>query len=135
MENNVFISYSKNDDAIAKKLASQLKAQGISTWLDTNIEPGKLWADEIKNAIKSSSVMLVLVSKNYNESSWMTFERGVAYGLGKKIVPVLIDDSVKIPSDLAGFIYFSTGKSNDAELTFNIKKIIESNRNEINNNS
>ena len=134
MGNNVFISYSNNDADIAKKLKAQLTKQGISICPDEySFKPDKPWENQIKEAIKSASVMLVLVSKNYNESSWMWFERGVAYGLRKKIVPVLIEDSVAVPSDLKGVLYFNAQKASDTEISTNIKKIIETDKNYGNN--
>jgi hypothetical protein len=44
---DIFISYSRDDLAKAKQLATALEQEGWSVWWDQEIPPGKTWADYI----------------------------------------------------------------------------------------
>jgi serine/threonine protein kinase len=70
----VFLSYSHADDKhrieLVKHLAG-LKRQGlISGWHDRLIQPGTQWSDEIDTHINSSSVILLLISKDFLASEY-----------------------------------------------------------------
>jgi hypothetical protein len=61
----VFISYAKEDQAIAQKLYNDLKSAGLKPWLDTeDIKPGEKWRIITPQAIKQSSYFLALLSAN-----------------------------------------------------------------------
>jgi hypothetical protein len=75
---DVFISYSQQDESSARKLAEALKSKGFSAWTDTEIRPGKKWADQIEKALRQSKVFLLLISPDFLTSSWTNFELGVA---------------------------------------------------------
>jgi hypothetical protein len=61
----VFISYAREDEKIAKKLYNDLKQLGINAWLDTEkLEPGQRWKDSIYQTIKNSAYFLALLSKH-----------------------------------------------------------------------
>lgn len=102
MKNRVFISYSYQDKATATILANLLMTNGINVLLD---DLGSLTNEDLakktQEAITQSSAIVLLVSRNYEKSNWAAFERGIAYAFGKKIIPILIDDSSKVPSDLS----------------------------------
>ena len=57
----IFISYAKEDYAIAKRLYDDLSKKGLTPWIDREyILPGQNWKIEIYNAIKQSSYFLAL---------------------------------------------------------------------------
>ena len=61
----VFISYSKEDEKIAKRLHKDLNRNGIKAWLDSeNLLPGQQWKNIINNAIEESDYLIALLSMN-----------------------------------------------------------------------
>lgn len=59
----VFISYPREDKAIALVIKSQLEAAGIDTWMDENdLEPGDEFKRVIKDNIDKASFFLALIS-------------------------------------------------------------------------
>lgn len=65
MNETIFISYSKGDREIAKKLYLDLKKFGFEPWLDTeHLLPGQNWKEAIIRAIEDSSYFFALISPN-----------------------------------------------------------------------
>ena len=61
----VFISYAREDVAIARRLRTDLKKAGIQTWLDEDdLLPGRDWKDEISKAIASCRYFIAILSEN-----------------------------------------------------------------------
>lgn len=93
MARNVFVSFAQADRAYVLGLAEELRAK-------TNV--GVTWAEQlamqgpdeirraVRDAIKSASLLVVVVSPDGLASNWVNFETGVAAGLGIPILPVLI---------------------------------------------
>lgn len=72
---DVFISYSSLDRVWALELAKELKGRNIKTFFDQDrLEAGQKWADELKNAVRSSRHLVALWSKNANQSAWVQKE-------------------------------------------------------------
>ena len=61
----IFISYAREDSAMANRLYNDLKKLGADPWLDTeDLLPGQRWGSEIKKVIRDSSHFFILLSKN-----------------------------------------------------------------------
>lgn len=95
---HVFISYSRKDKEIAKKVKSDLESiclpngNKIKCWIDiTGIESSKQFQDVIIRNIKSSAIVLLLLSKNSMNSEWTKKEIDFAKSKNKVIIPVRID--------------------------------------------
>ncbi|KPA10877.1 Toll-Interleukin receptor domain protein [Candidatus Magnetomorum sp. HK-1] len=88
---DVFISYSSKDSVFAELCQIKLKKFGIKVWI--GLSPGDNWMKEIDKAIKKSDALILLLSENSNESAYVTYEWSFALGIGKKIIPLLIDPS------------------------------------------
>jgi len=96
---DVFISHSVADKPIAKRLAHELQAAGLSVWDDEVLMPGDKWMEKISDAISSSKFVLVLLSKDSVKSSWVSTEAALSVSqLHKFVIPVLIDKNADIPS-------------------------------------
>ncbi len=74
----VFISYSRKDARWLELLKEHLKplerAGLIKRWDDTEIKPSQVWGDEIKGAIKSARVIILLMSPAFLASDYIAKE-------------------------------------------------------------
>jgi hypothetical protein len=61
----VFISYARPDSRRAREAYGLLREASLGPWLDSeNIPAGSEWAPYIERAIRDSSIVLVLLSRN-----------------------------------------------------------------------
>ena len=61
---DVFVSYSRQDNDKVQALTSKLRSAGVRLWMDVrNIDGAAMWGEEIVNAVAKSKVLLLLVSK------------------------------------------------------------------------
>jgi hypothetical protein len=71
----VFISYSHKDTKFVEELLAHLKpllrTGTIQAWSDKQIQPGTPWFDEIKRALASINVALLLVTKDFLASEFI----------------------------------------------------------------
>ena len=71
---SVFISYSHRDEALKQELEDHLallKRQGkINPWQDRQIEAGTEWDDQIRAALDSADIILLLVSPRFMNSDF-----------------------------------------------------------------
>jgi len=87
----IFISYSRTDQAIAKQIADDLSTQGYKLWIDTqNIPHGSHWDSEVQRGLDESDVMIVLLSPASVSSQNVADEWSYFIGKGKRIQPVLV---------------------------------------------
>lgn len=64
-ERTVFISYAREDMALARTLFNDLKNAGLAPWLDLEcLLPGVKWRVAISQAIRNSRYFLALLSSN-----------------------------------------------------------------------
>ena len=92
----IFISYESSDQPRAKAVAAALEQEGWSVWWDRKIPPGKSFDEVIEHAIDQAQCVVVLWSKASAASRWVRLEAGEGANRGI-LVPVLIEDDVKIP--------------------------------------
>jgi len=101
----VFISYAKKDyiapdgNAIPGNFVDQLidafNRAGITYWLDREqLAGGETYAERIARNIKECDVFLFLSTEAANASEWTRREIGTAVTLGKRIIPVRLDNSL-----------------------------------------
>ena len=86
----IFLSYSRQDLAIAAKLAAELEHRGHQLWWDRQLHGGARFASEIEAALERSDAVVVLWSRHSLQSAWVQDEASEGRDSGR-LVPVVID--------------------------------------------
>ena len=98
----VFISYSHKDarylDQLVEHLAYYERNNLIDFWSDKKITPGTQWRDEIKQAIESTKVAVLLISPSFSASKFIAENElppllDAAKKEGAIILPVIVRPS------------------------------------------
>lgn len=87
---DVFISYAREDRARAEQVAQGLGAMGLDVFWDTEIPPGKTWADYIEDKLSQAKAMIVLWSAHSAGSQWVREEARMGRDSGK-LIPAMLD--------------------------------------------
>ncbi len=108
----VFVSYCHADKDDLNRLLVHLKAAKLNNrveyWADTQIKPGEMWNDAIKNAIASVRVAVLLVSVDYLASEFILKSElppllAASEEEGITILPVILGPCFFQHTDLARF--------------------------------
>lgn len=89
---DLFISYAREDKPRAEALANALAGHGYDVFWDSEIPPGKSWADYLEGKLRQCKAMLVLWSNQSVSSQWVREEARVGRDAGK-LIPVLLDNA------------------------------------------
>ncbi len=87
----IFISYSRDERAVAEALAGLLAAEGYDVWWDASLLSGAHFEDEINTALRAAPAAIILWSKTAVQSEWVRAEAEIARKL-RTAMPVVIDD-------------------------------------------
>lgn len=87
---DIFLSYKKEDRAVAERLVEALRAAGKSVWWDDALNPHQAWDAMIEREIAASRVVIVLWTPHSVQSDWVRSEAHYAQDHGK-LVPVMIE--------------------------------------------
>jgi hypothetical protein len=87
---DVFISYSRLDQAHANAVAGGLESRGWSVWFDTRLIAGDTWDDVIERELTNAGCVVVLWSKHSVKSRWVRAEARRALK-AHKLVPATVD--------------------------------------------
>jgi hypothetical protein len=113
----VFISYSHDDAEWARKFAEALRDQSVDVWLDTwQVHPGDSFPEALEAGLRSSDVIVPILSAINARRPNMLFELGVALGMGKRLIPIVPADldSSLIPFELRTRRYLTKGAPGEA---------------------
>jgi hypothetical protein len=96
-QHDVFLSYSRKDTDMMRRLLQDLRAQGLEAWIDeAGLEPGTpAWETAIGNAIENARCMVVILSPDAKESVWVGRELSYAETHQVRIFPVLARGDVR----------------------------------------
>ena len=88
----VFISYSSKDIDFAQLCSAMLKAEDIDSWVDhRSIPGGNRWRESIDEGLQSADAVIVVISPDSYESSYVTYEWAFALGQDVKVIPVMLN--------------------------------------------
>src|SRR5262249_22708990 len=108
----IFISYSHKDQEYLKELQEQLSVlerRGLlEMWVDTQLEAGDLWYEEIRKGLASAKVAVLLVSPSFLSSKFITEEEvphllKAAQTEGVRILPVILRSCLYLQTELAPY--------------------------------
>ena len=85
----VFLSYSREDVAAAKRLAVCMERAGHQVWWDRQIEGGSRFTAEIDRELKGADAVVVMWTKSAVESPWVQDEAAEGRDNGR-LVPILV---------------------------------------------
>jgi hypothetical protein len=97
---DLFLSYSRRDEARVLPLVEKLRASGLAVWMDqSGIDGATLWAQEITDAIRRAKICLLFASAASFGSKHVARELSLAVEEGKPILPLHLEP-VETPSTL-----------------------------------
>ena len=98
--NDIFISYKREEQPVAKRLADALQKKGWSVWWDPKLRAGEHFDDAIEKALIDAKCVIVMWSKLSIKSRYVKDE--ATYALNRrKLVPIKIEE-VDLPFRFEG---------------------------------
>jgi hypothetical protein len=89
MAHDVFISHALKDKDFATTICEKLESSQVKCWIaGRDISAGDEWSEAIRKAIKSSLVVVLVLSENANAATHMEREIAHAYYAKRVILPV-----------------------------------------------
>ena len=92
MAGEIFISYRRADQAWARLLHGQLRAEGVEAWYDAQVGAGQDWRIATAKALQASRIFVLLFSANAAQSTEIAKELAAAVFENKLIIPVRLED-------------------------------------------
>lgn len=89
---DVFVSYARGDERIARTVAQRLTEAGYSVWWDSELLPHNRFGNVIEEEIGAAHAVLVVWSKIAIKSQWVRAEAELGRSDGK-LIQVAIDQS------------------------------------------
>jgi len=112
---DVFLSYCKDDLEQAQEIKAKLESKQLKCFLaKTNLGPGAIFENEIREALLLSREFCVICSETSMGRQWVTSEWAAAWVLNKFTVPVLYQmPPQKLPDRLRKFQAIDFSKIDD----------------------
>ena len=87
---DIFLSYSRDDQATARRFAEGFEREGFSVWWDAALNAGEAYDEVTEKALIEAKAVVVLWSKRSVASRWVRAEATQA-NENKSLVPVMIE--------------------------------------------
>ena len=87
---DIFISYNREDQAVARIYAEAFVRAGLSVWWDTALRSGDAYDEVTEAALRGAKAVVVLWSKRSVVSRWVRAEATVADRIGT-LLPLMIE--------------------------------------------
>jgi predicted ATPase/class 3 adenylate cyclase len=87
---DVFLSYAREDQAVARKFAEALEREGLGVWWDIALRSGDTYDEAMEAALRGAKAVVVLWSKSSVNSRWVRSEATLA-DRNKTFVPAMIE--------------------------------------------
>lgn len=93
----VFLSYARADEAVARRIAKALEAVGYDVWWDSHLPAHRAYSEEIERRLEEAEAVVVLWSQSAAQSQWVRAEADFARGRGKLVQAQLGDTLPPMP--------------------------------------
>jgi TolB-like protein len=87
---DIFLSYNREDQAIARRFAEAFAAEGFDVWWDTALRAGEAYDEVTEAALRGARAVVVLWSVRSVASRWVRAEATLA-DRNRTLVPVMIE--------------------------------------------
>lgn len=87
---DVFLSYSRDDQPVARRFAEGLLQEGFTVWWDQSLAAGEAFDQVTEQALDAARSVMVLWSKKSVDSRWVRAEATQAHA-NNRLVPVMIE--------------------------------------------
>jgi len=87
---DIFLSYNREDAAVAQRYAEAFKAEGFDVWWDAHLRSGEAYDEVTEKALRGAKAVVVLWSPRSVESRWVRAEATLA-DRNKVLVPAMIE--------------------------------------------
>src|SRR5437867_7370069 len=87
---DIFLSYTREDQATAQRFAESFEAQGFSVWWDVTLRSGEAYDQVTEEALRTAKAVVVLWSKKSVVSRWVRAEATLA-DRNRTLVPAMIE--------------------------------------------
>jgi hypothetical protein len=123
----VFLSYSRKNQAEAEILAADVQKLGYSVWLDQALTGGQAWWDQILSKVRKCDVFIFVLSPESLDSMACKREWRYASQLNKRILPVLVTEVSQnlIPTELSKIQFVDYRQSQDKRVVFALNTAIQ----------
>jgi adenylate cyclase len=82
---DVFISYARADEAVARRVAKALQSAGLDVWWDADLPAHRAYSEVIERNLADAKAVVVLWSKSAAASQWVRAEADFARNAGKLV--------------------------------------------------
>ncbi len=123
-----FVSYARDDHMFVELLKEKLDPDEFSLWVDSgDIKGGDEWRNKIDTALHNCIAILVVMSPDSAQSTYVTYEWATAMGKEKAILPLLFKECERHPklSPIQYFDFTVQGKADWKDLIERMKWIKE----------
>ncbi len=105
---DVFISYSRSDIIVAKKLHDRLIEKGLKVWYDNDSIPKAAdWKSALETGIKNSRLFLPILSKNVEQESIVPHEYRAEWNIAAELSSKMGGRTFIVPFVEDGFDFYS----------------------------
>ena len=87
---DIFLSYNREDQVVARRFADAFKAQGFEVWWDSALRAGETYDQVTEKALREAKAVVVLWSKKSVNSDWVRAEASIGQE-HKHLAPVKIE--------------------------------------------
>src|SRR6266508_3541026 len=93
---HIFISYDHEDIDFAENVKHEIERAGFVAYMDKDgLHAGDNWRQEIDQAIKESSALIVVMTPHAKNSEYVNYEWAFAFGAGVRVIPLLRKNTEK----------------------------------------
>jgi adenylate cyclase len=106
---DVFVSYARPDEPLARRVAEALRAEGYQVWRDDELPAHRAYSDVIEERLSSARAVVVLWSAEAAKSQWVRAEADAAREAGTLVQAILENAVPPMPfnqiqcADLSGW--------------------------------